>query len=77
MTVSELIKLLQAEDPDSDVHFQHGSGDYWKTKCASEVHDVVTGEVEWSEYHRNWTVPRTEIDLEDPPEKFKAVVLLK
>ena len=52
MKVSELIRLLQNYDEDSEVHFTYNYGDYWKTQVAPAVRDVFEGEVEYSEYHR-------------------------
>lgn len=56
MLVSELIELLQAENPNAEVHFAYNYGDHWNTEVAPEVTDVSTGKVEHSEYH---SMPKT------------------
>lgn len=51
MKVSDLIKELQAMDPDAQVHFRYPSGDYWRTTLAPAVTVVDEGRVAYSQYH--------------------------
>jgi len=52
MKVLDLIELLQAENPEAEVHFAYNYGDHWRTEVAPRVGDVRTGFVQYSEYHR-------------------------
>lgn len=52
MKVSELIELLQGENPDAEVHFSYNYGDHWRTQVAPTVDSVDVGYVTYSEYHR-------------------------
>ena len=52
MKVSELIELLQMENPDAEVHFQYNYGDHWRTQVAPTVDSVEVGYVTYSDYHR-------------------------
>lgn len=53
MKVSELITLLQQQDPDADVHYAYGSGDYWRTQLCPTVGRVYEGFVVPSGYYQN------------------------
>jgi hypothetical protein len=80
MKVSELIELLQGENPDAEVHFQYNYGDHWRTQVAPEVGYVETGYVVHSEYHRmDKVVDEDDFDYDeegDPVVEGKEVVLL-
>ena len=52
MLVSELIELLQGENPDAEVHFHYNYGDHWRTQVAPKVTEVFAGQVVYSDYHR-------------------------
>ena len=52
MTVQELIKLLQWQDPNAEVHYAYCYGDHWRTEVAPRVSNVSDGVVEYSDYHR-------------------------
>lgn len=52
MKVQDLIELLQAENPDAEVHFSYNYGDHWRTQVAPTVDSVETGYVTYSDYHR-------------------------
>ena len=52
MKVSDLIELLQAENPDAEVHFTYNYGDHWRTQVAPSVDQVYVGYVKHSDYHR-------------------------
>jgi len=51
MTVSELIAVLQEQDPDAKVHFSYNYGDHWRTQVAAEVRKVEYEKVAHSDYH--------------------------
>ena len=52
MTVQELIKLLQWQDPNAEVHYAYCYGDHWRTEVAPRVSNVSDGVVEYSDYHQ-------------------------
>ena len=52
MQVKELIEQLGCMDPEAEVHFAYGYGDYWRTEVAPRVDRVHQGIVEYSDYHR-------------------------
>ena len=56
MKVSELIDLLQDEDPDMEVHFAAPSHDYWKTTLAPAARSVTTTRISHSAYHQDWKI---------------------
>jgi len=43
MKVSELIELLQFQEPDLEVHFSYGYGDHWRTEVAPAVGSIKEG----------------------------------
>ena len=51
MKVSELIELLQKEDPNAEVHYSYNYGDHWRTQVAPTVDKVRVKMVEFSDYH--------------------------
>jgi hypothetical protein len=52
MQVKELIEMLQDMNPEAEVHFAYGYGDYWRTTVAPAASRVFQGIVEFSDYHR-------------------------
>lgn len=77
MKVKDLIRQLTDFGPEAEVFFQYPSGDYWRTQLAGDVDHVVEATVEWSEYHREWSLPRDEDKDLEKMERPKRVVLLK
>lgn len=73
MTVAELIEQLQGMNQDAEVHFAHGSGDYWRTVVAPTVDSVSEGYVKYSEYHRMDTLAGGD----DIGEESREVVILE
>ena len=65
MKVSELIELLQQENPDSEVHYSYNYGDHWRTQVAPSVGSVESGIVEYSDYHRMDKIVDSEDDVYD------------
>ena len=78
MKVSELIELLQMENPDAEVHFQYNYGDHWRTQVAPKVRDVETGFVAYSDYHRMPKVYEPDYDEDDETDagEMTEVVLI-
>jgi hypothetical protein len=54
MKVSELIALLQQQDPNADIHYSYGSGDYWRTLLCPTVSRVYEGFIIPTEYHNGF-----------------------
>jgi hypothetical protein len=54
MKVSELINLLQKQDPDADIHYSYASGDYWRTLLCPTVSRVEVGFIIPTEYHNGF-----------------------
>lgn len=77
MTVSELIKTLKEFDQSMEVMFQYPSGDYWRTELVGSIDDVIWMTVEWSEYHREYSIPRDDDKDTDDMERPKRVVILR
>jgi hypothetical protein len=77
MKVSELIELLQMENPDAEVHFSYNYGDHWRTQVAPTVDSVDVGYVTYSQYHSMDKVVEPDYDEEDEAEVAgKEVVIL-
>jgi hypothetical protein len=78
MKVSELIELLQMENPDAEVHFQYNYGDHWRTQVAPKVRDVEQGFVAYSDYHRMPKVYEPDYDEDDETDAdgLQEVVLI-
>ena len=80
MRVQDLIEMLQAENPDAEVHFSYNYGDHWRTQVAPEVRDVQVGYVKYSDYHRmDKLVDEDDFDYDDngdPVVEGKEVVIL-
>jgi hypothetical protein len=80
MKVSELIELLQMEDPEADVHFQYNYGDHWRTTVAPTVDEVTVGRVVHSAYHSmDKVVDMDDFDYDEdgePVYEGKEVVLI-
>ena len=65
MKVSKLIELLQAEEPNAEVHFSYGYGDHWRTEVAPAVSSVDIGFVGYSDYHRMDKIEDDEDEIYD------------
>lgn len=52
MKVGELIAELETYNPEMEVEFAYGSGDYWGSTIARPVESLREGCVCYSEYHR-------------------------
>jgi hypothetical protein len=80
MKVQDLIELLQAENPEAEVHFSYNYGDHWRTQVAPKVDTVDVGFVKYSDYHRMHKVTDDECDIYledgDRDEDVKEVVLI-
>ena len=78
MKVSELIELLQMENPEAEVHFSYNYGDHWRTQVAPTVDSVEQGFVAYSEYHRMPKVYEPDYDEDDETDadKMTEVVIL-
>lgn len=72
MKVADLIKLLQMENQDAEVHFQYNYGDYWRTQVAPTVDTVCVGYVEHSDYHG---MDKVVEDIEDQYAAKEVVML--
>jgi hypothetical protein len=80
MQVKELIEQLQDMNPEAEVHFAYGYGDYWRTTVAPAASRVFQGQVQYSEYHRMDKMVEDEDDFYeedgDMNEKFRRVVII-
>ena len=81
MKVSDLIELLQCENPDAEVHFSYNYGDHWRTQVAPSVDRVDVGYVKYSDYHRmDKVVDEEDFDYDEetgePVVEGKEVVIL-
>lgn len=80
MKVSELIELLQMENPDAEVHFSYNYGDHWRTQVAPTVDSVEPGYVVHSAYHSmDKVVDQDDFDYDEDGEPViegKEVVIL-
>jgi hypothetical protein len=78
MQVKDLIEQLQDMDPELEVHFEYGYGDYWRTQVAPKVSTVDVGTVAYSEYHRMDKIVEPDWDDEEdePKETLRSVVLI-
>jgi len=74
MTVKELIRKLEEFDGDLPVRMAYPSGDYWRSVIAGSIDGVESCKVEYSEYHRNMTVPKE--GKEDPEDGEETVILI-
>ncbi len=54
MKVKDLMEYLEDMDPDLEVVFAYGSGDYWGSIVTNEINDVVEKWIGWDEYHRKF-----------------------
>jgi hypothetical protein len=52
MTVAQLIQKLQNLNPELEVGFAYGYGDYIRTTVVADVSEAEEGEVVYSEYHQ-------------------------
>jgi len=80
MQVKELIEQLGYMNPEAEVHFAYGYGDYWRTTVAPAASRVFQGQVQYSEYHRMDKMVEDEDDFYeeegDMNEKFRRVVII-
>ena len=74
MKVQELIERLKFANPEAEVHFTYGSGDYWHTVVAPKVTSVDDGLVQYSEYHRTDKLVTDELD-DDLDPAVEVIVL--
>jgi hypothetical protein len=65
MTVEQLIEKLQEEDPEAEVYFAYGSGDYWRTILAKKVTRMDEKPIQYSAYHEMNKVVEDEADFDD------------
>ena len=77
MTVKELKDLLSEYSDDLDVHFAFPSGDYWKTTLARPITSGELLPVQWSEYHREFSLPRNLDEIDPSPNGEGEVVVLR
>ena len=66
MNVAELIQALSQWDDQTQVHFSHSSGDYWRTQLAPAADSVTQGFVTYSDYHSEDTLITEEGEQYDP-----------
>lgn len=78
MKVADLIELLQAENPEAEVHFSYNYGDHWRTQVAPTVDSVEVGYVTYSDYHRMPKVYEPDYDENDETDadQLTEVVIL-
>jgi len=58
MKVSELIKLLERQNPDREVTFVEHKSDILHSTVFHLVRGVAGVDAKWSEYHRAWQEKR-------------------
>jgi hypothetical protein len=73
MKVHEVIKQLQQQDPDAEVHLSYNYGDHWQTEVAPKVGYVGGGVVTHSDYHRMDKVVQHD-EHEGPPARSVVIV---
>jgi len=62
MKIKDLIKELQAYNPEQEVFFTFPSKDFWRTQLAQTPHAFCSEQlVQWDEYHRSYAL----VDKED------------
>jgi hypothetical protein len=76
MRVKDLIEELENFDPNSEVVFSYGYGDYWNTTVAAAAEYIDEGHVVWSEYHRQDKVVEMEEDEMDSDGRIRSVVII-
>jgi hypothetical protein len=76
MRVRDLIEILGDFDPEMEVHFQYGYGDYWRTQVAPKVSSVEQIPVKYSEYHRMPKIVEIDEDDEDEYNNRNEVVVI-
>jgi hypothetical protein len=72
--VKQLMRMLECEDPEAQVHFAYQRGDHWRTVVAPAVVRVEEGRVHHSDYHS------TDVVLDEDDKRWdaaEAVVLLR
>ena len=65
MRVKELIEELENFDPESEVMFSYGYGDYWRTTVAAPAEYIDEGLVTYSAYHQQDKVVEMDDDETD------------
>ena len=65
MRVKELIDALGDFDPNSEVMFSYGYGDYWSTTVAAPAEYIDEGLVTYSQYHQQDKVVEMDEDEMD------------
>lgn len=73
MTVRELKEKLEGLDDNLEVLMAYPSGDYWRTIIAETICTVETCQVEWSDYHSRFVLPK---EGKEPEEDGKESVVL-
>ena len=65
MKVAELIEALKDFDPNAEIMFSYGYGDYWRTTVAAGVEWIEEGLVTYSQYHQQDKVVEMDEDEMD------------
>ena len=67
LTVGELIEALQSCDSNLPVVLAYDYGDHTHTTCTNQIgqYDADEAEIEWSEYHRSFTLSSGEPEYDD------------
>ena len=65
MKVAELIEALKDFDPNAEIMFSYGYGDYWSTTVAAGVEWIEEGLVTYSQYHQQDKVVEMDEDEMD------------
>lgn len=65
MRVQDLIDALEGFDPNAEVMFSYGYGDYWSTTVAAGVEMIEEGLVTYSQYHQQDKVVEMDDDETD------------
>ena len=74
MKVSELIQLLEDQDPDAEVAIQQPTHDHWRTQLANTVRGVEVVPVKHSAYHDAEAI-EDEFDPElDDPTNLRVLI---
>jgi len=76
MRVQDLIDALEDMDPNSEVVFSYGYGDYWSTAVASAVESIKQGFVTYSAYHQQDKIVEMNDDEMDSDERVRQVVVI-
>lgn len=74
MRVQDLIDELETFDPNAEVVFSYGYGDYWSTTVAATPERVSEGHVVYSAYHQQDKV--VELDEDEMDSDGRLVVII-